>query len=338
MSTSKLAGIALLLAVAFSLFDGAYLVNETEQVIITQFGKPLGQPVVDPGLRFKVPFIQRVNRFEKRFLEWDGSPNQVPTRDKRFIWVDTMARWQIKDPLLFFQRLRDERGAQSRLDDILDGETRNTIAKHVLIEVVRTSNKTPVVETDERAEEEKGAEAEAVAEEAETNEPDQDAPEEISDDVIRTAIEDGRDVLAAEVLASAKEALDDLGIEVLDFRFKRINYQEAVRAEVYTRMISERARIAEQYRSEGQGEAARINGERARQLKVITSEAYREAKEITGRADAAAADIYAEAYNRNREFYSFLKTMELYPIALGDDSRLVLGTEGHFLRYLGQSR
>ena len=354
MSSSKLAGALLLLAGVFSLLDGVYLVNETEQVIITQFGKPVGQPIVDPGLQFKAPFVQRVNRFERRFLEWDGSPNQVPTRDKRFIWVDTMARWQIKDPLLFFQRLRDERGAQSRLDDILDGETRNTIAKHELIEVVRTSNKEPVLEVESAGEEEGGSaegeapagvEAEAETKEAETKEAEtkeaeteQDAPEEISDDVIRAAIEDGRDVLAAEVLEAATEALDDLGIEVLDFRFKRINYQEAVRAEVYTRMISERARIAEQYRSEGQGEAARINGERARQLKVITSEAYREAKEVTGRADAAAADIYAEAYNRNQEFYSFLKTMELYPEALGNDSKVVLGTEGHFLRYLGNSR
>jgi membrane protease subunit HflC len=307
--------------------DSVYLINETEQIVLTQFGKPVGQPVVEPGLQFKIPFIQRVNRFEKRFLEWDGSPNQVPTRDKRFIWVDTMARWQIKDPLLFFQRLRDERGAQSRLDDILDGETRNTIAKHALIEVVRTTNRAPVMEDVEGAVVEEGAEAEQA-----------DAPEEISDDVIRTDIKDGRDVLAAEVLASATDALNDLGIEVLDFRFKRINYQEAVRAEVYTRMISERARIAEQYRSEGQGEAARINGERTRQLKVITSEAYRQAKEVTGRADAAAADIYAEAYNRNPEFYSFLKTMELYPAALGNDTQLVLGTEGHFLRYLGKSR
>ena len=343
MGTSRFAVIAVIVLGLFSSLDGLYLVNETEQVIITQFGKPVGQPVVEPGLQFKVPFIQRVNRFEKRFLEWDGSPNQVPTRDKRFIWVDTMARWQIKDPLLFFQRLRDERGAQSRLDDILDGETRNTIAKHELIEVVRTSNKEPVLEDVEGPGEEEGDAAEGEAAEgaeAEAKEPEteQEAPEEISDDVIRTAIEDGRDVLAAEVLEAATEALDDLGIEVLDFRFKRINYQEAVRAEVYTRMISERARIAEQYRSEGQGEAARINGERARQLKVITSEAYREAKEVTGRADAAAADIYAEAYNRNHEFYSFLKTMELYPEALGNDSKLVLGTEGYFLRYLGSSR
>jgi membrane protease subunit HflC len=223
----------------------------------------------------------------------------VPTRDKRFIWVDTTARWRISDPLLFFQRLRDERGAQSRLDDILDGETRNAIANHDLIDLVRT---TKVDEVGEGA----------------------------SD---KSRI--GRDNLGTEVRLAAAAATSDLGIEILDFRFKRINYQEDVRKEVYTRMISERKRIAEEYRSEGQGEAARINGERERQLKVITSEAYREAKEIKGNADAKAADIYAAAYNQGPEFYSFLKSMELYPETIGVGSRLVLSSDSDFLRYLG---
>jgi membrane protease subunit HflC len=334
----------LVLALFISMLIGLeslYIVDETEQIIVTQFGKPVGTPISVPGLRLKVPFIQKVNRFEKRFLEWDGSPNQIPTRDKRFIWVDTTARWQITDPLLFFQRLRDERGAHSRLDDILDGETRNTIAKHDLIDVVRTSNSADLdaaearagqVDPGNEAVEEAVEEVADAEEEATTND-----PSEPSDQVITMAIEAGRDALALEVRESASAALQDLGVELLDFRFKRINYQEEVRAEVYTRMISERKRIAEQYRSEGAGEAARINGERERQLKVITSEAYREAVEIKGKADAEAADIYAAAYNRDPEFYAFLKSMELYPAAIGKDAKLVMGTDGPFFRYLGSA-
>jgi len=298
MSISRiLAPVFFVIAVVFA-SSSFYIVEETDQVIVTQFGKPVGQPIAEPGLQYKIPFMQKVNRFEKRFLEWDGYPNQVPTRDKRFIWVDTTARWRISDPLLFFQRLRDERGAQSRLDDILDGETRNAVANHDLIDLVRSSK-------------------EATSEEKAWS---------------------GRDQLAAEVLKAASAASQDLGVEVLDFRFKRINYQEDVRKEVYTRMISERKRIAEEYRSEGQGEAARINGERERQLKVITSEAYREAKEIKGNADAKAADIYAAAYNQGPEFYAFLKSMELYPSTIGSGSRLVLSTDSDFLRYLGERK
>ena len=296
MSIARLL-VPIVFVVAFlSLSSVFYIVEETDQVIITQFGKPVGDPIAVPGLNFKLPMMQKVNRFDKRFLEWDGYPNQVPTRDKRFIWVDTTARWRISDPLLFFQRLRDEHGAQSRLDDILDGETRNAVANHDLIDLVRTTSLDP--------------DAEGAA------------------DV-------GREKLGAEVRLSAAAATADLGIEILDFRFKRINYQEDVRKEVYTRMISERKRIAEEYRSEGHGEAARINGERTRQLKVLTSEAYREAKEIKGNADAKAADIYAAAYNQGPEFYAFLKSMELYPETIGPGSRLVLSSDSHFLRYLG---
>ncbi|MBJ93754.1 MAG: HflC protein [Rickettsiales bacterium] len=299
-----------LLLVGFFLVSSVfYIVEETDQVIITQFGKPVGEPISEPGLRFKVPFVQKVNRFEKRFLEWDGYPNQVPTRDKRFIWVDTTARWRVSEPLLFFQRLRDERGAQSRLDDILDGATRNAIANHDLIDLVRTT----------ASEEEQRGAVDAA-----------------KDAAAKTWA--GRDTLSTEVQKSAAAAATDLGIEILDFRFKRINYQEDVRKEVYTRMISERKRIAEEYRSEGQGEAARINGERERQLKVITSEAYREAKEVTGNADAKAADIYAAAYNKGPEFYAFLKSMELYPETIEGGSRLVLSTDSDFLRYLGESK
>jgi membrane protease subunit HflC len=290
---------------------GLYIVGETDQVVITQFGDPKGDPVTTSGLHFKIPFIRKANYFDKRFLEWDGDPNEVPTRDKRFIHVDTYARWRISDPLLYFQRLRSEQGAQSRLDDILDGETRNIIASHDLIEVVRSSNREFVIS------EEIGGDSARMSE---------------------ATIEFGREQLAREVLLAAQTRTEDLGIEILDFQFKRLNYVEAVRQEVYSRMVSERQRIAEQFRSEGAGESARISGERERELKEITSEAYRQAQEIKGRADAEAADIYAEAYNRDAEFYRFLKTMEVFRETLDSTTVLVLSTDGDFLRYLGQAR
>ena len=312
MRKALVIGIGILALLGVLVVSGMiYIVPETMQVVITQFGEPRGDPVTTPGLKVKVPFIQKANYFDKRFLEWDGDPNEVPTRDKRFIHVDTYARWRITDPLLYFQRLRSEQGAQSRLDDILDGETRNVIAKHDLIEVVRSSNR-------EFAESEEVA-GDVVSENQET-------------------IEMGRRLLAAEVLAAAQTRTEDLGIEILDFRFKRINYVEQVRIEVYNRMISERQRIAEQFRSEGGGESARINGERERELQRITSEAYRQAQEIKGRADAEAADIYAEAYNRDAEFYRFLKTMEVLRETLDSNTVLVLSTDSDFLRYLGRSR
>jgi membrane protease subunit HflC len=287
----------------------AYVVQETEQIIITRLGKPVRE-VLSPGLKLRVPLIEKVIRVEKRFLEWDGDPNQLPTRDKRFIFVDTYARWHITDATKYYQRLRDEFGAQSRLDDILDGETRNTVAKHDLIEVVRTSNREFAITA------ELGGEA---------NEP-------------FARIEDGRDKLAAEVLASANQATAELGIEVLDFRFKRINYVPEVRREVYARMVSERNRIAEQFRSEGAGESARINGERERELANITSEAYREAQAIKGRADAKAADIYAKAYSGDPDFYRFLKTMEAFEETIDSGTILLLSTDGEFLRYLERSK
>jgi len=290
---------------------GLYIVGEMEQVVITQFGEPKGDPVTTPGLHFKLPFVQMVNRFDKRFLEWDGDPNEVPTRDKRFIHVDSYARWQITDPLLYFQRLRSEQGAQSRLDDILDGETRNVIANHELIEVVRSSNREFTVS------EEIGGESTLTSE---------------------ATIEFGREQLAREVLLAAQTRTEDLGIEILDFQFKRLNYVEEVRLEVYARMISERQRIAEQFRSEGAGESARINGERERELKEVTSEAYRQAQEIKGQADAEAADIYAAAYNGDPEFYRFLKTMEVLREVLDSTTVLVLTTDDEFLRYLGRVR
>ena len=294
---------------------GVFIVDETQQVVITQFGDPRGEAITEPGLKVKTPFIQTAHYFDKRFLEWDGDPNEVPTRDKRFIHVDTYARWRISDPLKYFQRLRTERGAQSRLDDILDGETRNVIANHDLIEVVRSSNR-------------EFAAAEEIAEEIAGG----------SGTERQETIENGRGELEAEVLAAAQTRTEDLGIEILDFRFKRINYVEQVRVEVYSRMISERQRIAEQFRSEGAGEAARINGEKERELKLVTSEAYRIAQEIAGRADAEAADIYAAAYNADPEFYRFVKTMDVFKETLDEQTVLLLSTDSDFLRYLGRVR
>ncbi len=290
------------------LANSLYVVNEPEQVIITQFGEPIGDPITEPGLKFKTPFIQRVHRFDRRFLEWNGDANELPTRDKRFIWVDTYARWRITDPLLFFQRLRDERGAQSRLDDILDGETRNAIANHDLVEVIRSTNREPV-ETNLTVEEQT-----------------------VLDD-----IETGRLAIQAMILEASQERTEDLGIEILDVRFQRINYVEEVRQRVYERMISERQRIADRFRSEGQGEAQRIRGERDRDLKEIESEAYRTAQTIIGEADAEATRIFAEAYDRSpqtRDFYEFLKTMETFQNTIDQKTSLILSTDGDFTRFL----
>ena len=305
-STLILIGVAVGGLILFS--QTAYTVNEVEQVIITQFGEPVGDPVVAPGFHLKLPFIQRTNVFDKRFLEWDGSPNQVPTRDKRFIWVDTYARWHITDPLLFFQRLRDERGAQSRLDDILDGETRNAVARHDLIELVRSTNRSA-----------------------------EDVPIESEEEaVILETIARGRQEITQEILARAAERTADLGIELLDLRLKRINYVEEVQQDVFARMIAERQRIAEQFRSEGQGESARINGERERELAQIQSEAYRQAEELRGRADAEATRIYADAYSQDGDFYAFTKSLETYEETMDPSTFFILGTDSELLRFLEQ--
>ncbi len=303
------AAIALVIVAIVVAGNAAYVVNEPEQVIITMFGDPIGDPVTDAGLHLKVPLLHKVHRFDRRFLEWDGDPNELTTRDKRFIFVDTLARWRITDPLLYFQRLQDERRAQSRLDDILDGETRNAIANHDLVEVVRTSNREP-------------------------------AQDESSFDQVQTTlapIKDGREKIRLEILDRAKARTGDLGIEILDVQFKRINYVENVREKVYQRMIAERRRIADRYRSEGQGEAARIQGEMERELKRIVSEAYREAQEIHGRADAEATEIYASAYDQSadsRSFYAFLKTMETLRSTASAETTVVLSTDGEFYSFL----
>jgi membrane protease subunit HflC len=311
MSNSKLIfwGIVTFFLLIFVL-STTFIVTETDQVVVTRFGKPVRDPIISPGIKFKLPLIEDANFFEKRFLEWDGDPNQVPTKDKRFIWVDAYARWRIADVLLFFQRLTDERSAQSRLADILDGETRTAVANHDLDEVVRSTNRIPV------------------------SDPDLVGTDEA--DSLKT-IKTGREKITREILAAAAGRVQDLGIELLDLRFRRIDYVDEVREKVYDRMISERKRIADRFRSEGQGEASKILGEKERELKRITSSAYRESQEIIGRADGEATRIYANAFNRSeetREFYRFLKTMETYDSTFTANDWLIISSKSDFFKFL----
>lgn len=305
--------LGLLLLGALAAFSGVfYAIDETEQVVVTQFGRPVGAPVTEAGLNLKLPFVQRVNRLERRILEFDGRVNEMPTKDKLYILVDTFARWRVADPLQFFLRMRDERSAQSRLEDILGSETRSAVAKHDLIEIVRTT---------------KG------------REPARDESLGETAGVIGRLrpITLGRGAIEAEIFKSAVDKLRDLGIELLDLRLKRINYNVQVSAKIFERMISERQQIAARFRSEGEGEAARIIGDKEREVKRIQSEAYRRIQEIRGTADARATDIYAEAYGRSdarTDFYTFLTTLETYEAALGDDTTVVLTTGGDLFRLL----
>ena len=297
-------GIISILLIFGGLF---YIVNESEQVVITQFGKPVGDPVTTPGLKIKKPFLETANYFDKRFLAWDGEPKQVSTRDKRFININTYARWRISDPLQYAKRLFDESKALTRLGSVLEGATQNAIANHDLIELVRSSNREYLANN---------------------------ADNEQQSNKDKAIIKSGRDELTKEILELAKESTSDLGIEILDFQFKRINYVPEVRKKVYERMISERKRIAEEFRSQGAGESARISGQKDRDLKEITSDAYRRSQEIKGKADAEAANIYAAAYNKDASFYRFMRTMEIYKEALDKETVLVLSTDGDFLKYL----
>jgi membrane protease subunit HflC len=291
-----------------------YTVSEVEQVIITQFGKPVGAPVTTAGLKVKLPFIQDVNPIDRRVLEWDGSPSDMPTKDKLYISVDLFARWRITDPLQYFLRLRDERSAQSRLDDILGSETRNAVAKHELIEIIRTTkDRVPlrdVLLTDAEREQDIGS---------------------------LVPIQKGRKLVEQEIFSAAAEKVRVFGIELLDIRFKRINYNESVRPKIYDRMISERRQIAERFLSEGNGEAARIRGNRVRDLNKIQSEAYRQVEEIRGVADAKATEIYSGAYNKSPEsveFYEFTRTMQAYKAIISENTTLVLSTDSDLFKFL----
>ncbi|MFV1465896.1 MULTISPECIES: protease modulator HflC [unclassified Phaeobacter] len=306
------AGIAVAAGVIAS--GSLYTVGEVEQAIITQFGKPVGEPVITAGLKLKLPIVQDVNRIDRRVLEWDGNPSDMPTKDKLYISVDLFARWKITDPLQYFLRLRDERSAQSRLDDILGSETRNAVAKHELIEIIRTTKgRTPLRDTlltDEERAQDIGS---------------------------LVPIQKGRALVEQEIFAAASEKVRVFGIELLDIRFKRINYNESVRPKIYDRMISERRQIAERFLSEGNGEAARIRGNRVRDLNKIQSEAYRAVEEIRGVADASAAAIYAKAYNTDAqaaEFYAFTRTMQAYKDMISGGTTLVLTTDSELFRFL----
>ena len=288
-----------------------YTVDETEQVVITQFGDPIGDPITKSGLKVKIPFIWDVHRFDKRWLAWDGDANQITTRDKKFIWVDTYARWRIADPLLFFKRVRNERGAQSRLDDIIDGSTRNAVAAFDLIEIVRSTAREFEV-TDEL--------------------------QEFASDRPAVEIVAGRAGIAKRILERSSLVTPDFGIELVDVKIKHINYVDEVRAKVYERMITERQRIAERSRSEGQGRSAEIRGQREKELKEIESEAFKLAEEIRGVADAEATGIYARAYGKDPDFYQFMKTLETYRSSFDSDVTLILTTDSEILSFLKKSR
>jgi membrane protease subunit HflC len=307
MKTKSILIIISAVIILIILNSSIFIVQEKDQVVITQFGRPVGEAIVEPGMYFKLPLLQVTNYFEKRYMEWNGDPNQVPTKDKKFIFVDTYARWQITDPLQFFKRLTNERGAQSRIDDILDGETRDFIANNDIEEAVRSSNRIP--------------------ESSDT--------EIIGDSLAKIYV--GRDKIQQMILQSANKQTADLGIKILDFRFKRINYVQEVQKQVYERMKSERFRIADKFRSEGQGEASRINGEKERELKNIQSLAFRDAEMIKGKADAAAAAIYTKAYdksNQSRSLYSFLKSMETFEKTFDGKTSIFISTDSELYKYL----
>jgi modulator of FtsH protease HflC len=301
--------IIILLAAAMLIYNAAFIVDETEQVIITQFGRIVGDPKTDPGLKFKIPFIQTANFFPKNLQDWDGDPGQIPTLDKTFIWVEVFARWKITDPIRFFQTVNNRINALGKLNDIIDPSVRNFITSHSLIEAVRKSNRElDIIEIG--LEEEKSA------------------PRGLY--LVRV----GREKITQGILAQAQPKLDQFGIELVDVKIKRINYVEEVQKSVFGRMIAERKQIAEKFRSEGRGEAQKVLGEKDRDLQQIQSEAYRTAQEIMGKADAEATQIYAKAYGVDPEFYSFVQTLEIYSQSLDDKNTLILSTDSDFLKFL----
>ena len=290
-----------------------YTVNQAEQVILTQFGRPVGEPVTEPGLHTKLPFIQEVHRLDKRFLEWDGAPVAIPTKDKTYIRVEAFARWRITDPKTYFVRMRDERSAQSRLEDILGSETRNAVARNELIEIVRTDPTRKPLRDETLKTDGPGAVGELPP------------------------IRIGRQRVEQEIAREAARKLSEFGIALLDFRLKRVNYNPDVLERIYSRMISERQQIAQRFRSEGEGEAAKIAGQRERDLSEIQSGAYLKAQQIRGEADAKASEIYAKAFNSDpaaADFYNFVKTMDTYRSSISKDTTLILSTESDFFRWL----
>ncbi len=297
--------IILVVAAGITVWDGFFILPEGKQVVVTQFGAPVGEPTTEAGLHFKTPFIQDVRYFEKRVMIWDGDPNQIPTNDKTFVYVDATARWRISDALRFLQAVNNEDRAMTILDDIIDSTIRDLVNKNNLVEIIRSSDWV------------QGAFDSGVAEQAKAE-----------------PIKLGRDKISQLIFDSASKLTPDYGIELVDVMFKRVNYIESVRLKVYERMISERKRIAAEKRSLGEGQKAEILGKVQRELKEITSKATREAEEIKGKADAEAAGIYAEAYNKNPEFYAFSKSLEAYASTVGKNTRMILSTDAEFYRYM----
>ena len=306
-----ISGTILLVIILFG--NPFYILEEGKQVIITQFGEPIGKPIVKAGLHIKVPFIQYANYFEKRILEWDGHPNQIPTKDKKYIWIDTTARWRITDPLKFFQSVTNERGALTRLDDIIDSAVRDAVTSHNLIEIARTTNRvidSPGLQQKEEAFIEKG---------------------------VLERIKLGRNLLRENIIKKARELVPQYGIELIDVRVKRINYVDEVKEKVYERMIAERKRAAEEYLSEGRGIRAEIEGQTEKELKTILSQAYKKSQNIKGHADAKATKIYAGAYSKDPDLFSFLRTLETYTDTVDENTTIILTTEGEYFKYLKQA-
>jgi len=312
----KIGALAIIAVVVVMFFGSVYVIDETQQVVVTQFGRIVGEAKKDPGIQLKIPFIQKANYFPKNMLEWDGDPGQVPTKDKTYIWVDTYARWRISNPIVYFQTVKDEFSALKRLDDIIDPAVRDLISSYPLVESVRNTDR-PMDTFDVVA----GNKNISNGEEKPTR-------------LVRYKVDLGRDEIARQIENQAREKLERFGIEVVDMKIKRINYIDSVRRSVYDRMIAERNQIAEKFRAEGKGEASNIRGGKERDLQVIKSEAYREAQTLKGKADAEATQIYAQAYGQDPEFYAFLKTMELYKATLEKDSTLVLSTDSELMKYL----
>ena len=310
--------LAVAVIAAVVLYNSAYVIDETEQVVITQFGRIVGDAKKTPGLKFKIPFIQKVNYFPKNLLEWDGDPGQIPTKDKKYIWVDTFARWRISDPIVYFQTVKDEFSGLKRLDDIIDPAMRDLISAYPLVESVRNTDR-PMDTFD-------------AIQGQEANE-----GEETPKRMVRYRVDLGRAEIARQIEKQAREKLADFGIQVVDVKIKRINYIDSVRSSVYGRMIAERNQIAEKFRAEGQGEASNIRGEKERDLQVIKSQAYKQAQEIKGKADAEATRIYAAAYGQDPEFYAFVKTMELYKNTLEKNSTVILSTDSDLMKYFKKS-
>jgi membrane protease subunit HflC len=295
-------GIIIVIALIVTVANGFYLLEEGKQAVITQFGRPVGQPVTEAGLHFKTPYIQEATFFEKRILIWDGDPNQIPTNDKTFVYLDVTARWRISDALVFLQAVNNEIRAQTILDDILDGTVRDLVNKNDLVEIIRSSDFSPETMTNSAVEVER--------------------------------LQFGRDKITSMIHEAASKITPKYGIELVDVMFKRVNYIDTVRRKVYDRMISERKRIAAEKRSMGEGQKAEIMGKVERELKVIISSANREAEEIKGKADAEAAKIYADAYNQDPEFYSFIKSLESYKDAVGENTNLVISADSEFYKFL----